>query len=60
MTNRVVEMMHSETPDDVKRHVIQSLGDEKSVLRVVIATSTLGMGVDFKGVNQIINYGPPP
>lgn len=57
--NRLVDMYHSATPEDVKIHIINSLNDPLSVLRVVIATSALGMGVDFKGVNQVINYGPP-
>ena len=57
--NRLVEMYHSETNEDIKKQIICSLNDPHSVLRVVIATSALGMGVDFKEVNHVVNYGPP-
>ena len=57
--NRLVDMFHSEHSDKIKQQIINSLSDPSSVLRVVIATSALGMGVDFKGVNLIVNYGPP-
>ena len=57
--NRLVDMYHSESSDQIKEQILNSMNDPLSVLRVVIATSALGMGVDFKGVNCIVNYGPP-
>ena len=57
--NRLVDMFHSETNEDVKADICRSLKDPSSTLRVIIASSALGMGVDFTGVNMVINYGPP-
>ena len=42
-----------------KRVVIFSLSENDSVLQVVFATMTLGMGVDFKNLDYIIHYGAP-
>lgn len=58
-SNRLVDMYHSATPDDVKKDISNSLKDPASTLRVVIATSALGMGVDFKEVQMVVHYGPP-
>ena len=57
--HRLVDMFHSGTNEEIKKQIISSLNDPSSVLRVVIATSALGMGVDFKQVNHVVNYGPP-
>jgi superfamily II DNA helicase RecQ len=53
-----VEMFHSETPSDQKASIIENLGKDSS-LRVVLATSALGMGVDVKFCNTVVVYGPP-
>ncbi len=53
-SNRVVDMFHSMTSDSVKNHIIQTLRDPQPVLRVVLATSALGMGVDFKNVQHVV------
>ena len=57
--NRLVDMYHSATDDDVKEHITNSLKNPESTLRVAIATSALGMGVDLKDINMVIHYGPP-
>ena len=46
--NRLVDMYHSETDSKIKQHITNFLNDPSSVLRIVIATSALGMAVDFK------------
>ena len=51
-------MYHSETPED-KKNVILSVLRTKSNLRVVIATSALGMGVNITDCKNVILYGPP-
>lgn len=56
---RLVGMYHSSTDEDIKRIVSQSLNEENGYVRVVIATSALGMGVDVKGLHLVINFGPP-
>ena len=58
-TNRIVAMYHSGTSLKIQQHVLLSLKDPQGKVRIVIATSALGMGVDFKGLHRVINYVPP-
>lgn len=56
--NRVVEMYHAGTPDQVKKHVIENLSKETGHIRVLISTIAFGMGVDCKSVRRVIHFGP--
>ena len=55
---RLLEMMHARTPDSVKEIVLNSMADNNGHIRVLICTIAFGMGVDAKGVRNIINFGP--
>ena len=55
----LVEMYHAGTPDSVKNHVIEQMGENDSHLRVVICMVAFGMGINCKEVTRIINFGPP-
>ena len=46
---------HSTTKYVITREFLNPNG----AVRVVFATIALGMGVDFKGVNNVIHYGAP-
>ncbi|KAK3098480.1 hypothetical protein FSP39_019865 [Pinctada imbricata] len=54
-----IEMYHSKTPDDVKEYVRDDMSKVNGKIRVLIATSAAGMGVNFKGVANTINFGCP-
>ena len=56
--NRIVEMYHAGTPDQVKKHVIESLSQETRHICVLISTIAFGMGVDCKSVCRVIHFGP--
>ncbi|XP_078581267.1 putative ATP-dependent DNA helicase RecS [Branchiostoma floridae x Branchiostoma japonicum] len=56
--NRLIGMYHSATFDKYKDRVVKSLLGNGSC-RVVVATTALGMGVNFKNVGKIVLYGPP-
>ena len=56
--NRLVEMYHAGTPDLVKQHIVNDLGDEEGHIRVLISTIAFGMGVNCKCVHQVIHFGP--
>ena len=58
-SNRIVSMYHSGTSPSIQEHVLQSLRDPNGKVRVTIATIALGMGVDIKGLYNVIHYGPP-
>ena len=54
-----VEMFHSESVEKTKDRIISSLGNCTSDLRIIIATSALGMGVNVQGFHSLVLYGPP-
>ena len=55
--NRVVEMYHAGTPDQVKKHVVDNMSEEGHI-RVLISTIAFGMGVNCKSVRRVIHFGP--
>ena len=50
---------HSETPEAKKEKILDDLCNEHGSLRIVIATSALGMGIYITGTNNVILYGAP-
>jgi superfamily II DNA helicase RecQ len=52
-------MYHATTDKKVQDNVIDSFRDPDGSIRVLFATTAFGMGVDVKGVYNIIHYGPP-
>ena len=52
-------MYHSGTSLKIQQHVLSSFKDPHGSVRIVIATSALGMGVDFNCLHQVINYDLP-
>ena len=58
-SNRIVSMYHSATNDHIKAHILKSLQDPEGICRIIVCTSAMGMGVNMKGVNVILHYGPP-
>lgn len=56
--NRVIEMYHASTPDNVKKHIIENLSDESGHIRILISTIAFGMGVNCKSVHRVVHFGP--
>ena len=56
---RHIQMFHSETPEEKKKTIIQALCEKESDIRIVFATTALGMGIDVVDCHSIILYGPP-
>ncbi|CAG2186712.1 recQ [Mytilus edulis] len=54
-----VQMFHSETSSDSKKRIMKCLEDPSSSIKVVIATSALGIGIDIIGFYIVIIYGAP-
>ena len=52
-------MFHSSTPSHNKDVVLTSMTEEAGIVRVVFATTALGMGVNFVGLYSTIHYGAP-
>ena len=57
--NRLFAMFHSSTPNHNKDVVLKSMTEEAGIVRVVFATTALGMGVNFLGLYSTIHYGAP-
>lgn len=52
-------MFHANTPQHNKEVILNSLTRPDGVVRVVFATVTLGVGINFRHFNTIIHYGAP-
>ena len=55
--NSLVGIYHSATPEKSKEQVLKSLTDETN-MRLVIATSALGCGVNAFNVKYVVHFGP--
>ena len=52
-------MYHAKTPQRIKDLVLKDFLNPDGAIRLVIATSALGMGVNIPNIRRIINYGIP-
>ena len=57
--NGIFGMFHSSTSDANKQIILESLSKPDDTVRVVFATTALGMGVNFVGLRATIHYGAP-
>ena len=56
--NKLIAMYHADTLDHNKENVMDSLTRETGNVRVVIATSALGCGVNCKNLSFVLHFGP--
>ena len=56
--NRLFDMYHLKTDEAVKESVAASYQDPNGITRVVLCSTSFSMGLDVKGVNTVIHYGP--
>ena len=56
----LIAVYHSNSPEESKVRVKKSLKLNDGPIRIVLATSALSLGVNFKDVRYIIHYGPAP
>ena len=56
--NQLVGIFHSRTLPYNKDHVIKSLNGQGNC-RVVVATTALGMGLNFPNISHVVMYGAP-
>ena len=56
--NRIVEMYHADSPDNVKRHILENMRNSEEHIRVLVSTIAFGMGVNCKNVRRIVHFGP--
>lgn len=58
-SNRLFGMFHANAPEHNKQVILKSLRESDGVVRVVVATVALGMGINLRDVNVILHYGAP-
>lgn len=56
--NRIIGIYHSMTWEKYKDRVVGSFKNNSGNVRIVLATSALGMGVNFPDVRYVIHLGP--
>ena len=59
-TKCLLGVYHSNSPAELKERVRKSFKNDDGPIRVVIATSALSLGVNFKDIRYVIHYGPAP
>ena len=59
-TKCLLGVYHSNSPTELKERVRKSFKNDDGPIRVVIATSALSLGVNFKDITYVIHYGPAP
>ena len=52
-------MYHSKTNEKVKETIRNDMSSSDGLIRVLICTNAAGMGVNFKGVHNVVHYGLP-
>ena len=57
--NELFAMFHSKTPRTIQDNILQSFVEPDTNIRVVIATSALGMGINIPDVGRICHFGVP-
>ena len=50
---------HSKTDEIVKAHIINQFCELRGTIRVLVSRIAFGMGVNIKGLYNIIHFGPP-
>ena len=56
--SRLIDMFHMKTTDSVKESICKSYQEQFGSLRVVLCTTSFSMGLDVKGVDTVVHYGP--
>ena len=56
---RLVEMYHDRVDEQNKDEILASFSEESGCIRALIATIAYGMGMNCKGIKDVIHYGPP-
>ena len=54
-----IAMFHSKTPEAVKTKVLDTFVPMDGPVRVVVATTALGMGVNIPNVERVCHFGIP-
>ena len=54
----IYEQIHASTTNETKEYILSEIKKNNSKIRVIFATTALGMGVDAPNITRIIHIGP--
>jgi len=57
---RLIDMFTAGTKSEMRQRILSVFSKKDCRLRVILATSAFGLGVDCPDITRIINWGPPP
>ena len=57
--DRLFAQFHSLQTSNMKADILSEMLKESANIRVILATSALGMGVNLPYITQVIHIGPP-
>ncbi|KAI8516455.1 hypothetical protein Bbelb_050360, partial [Branchiostoma belcheri] len=56
---KLVEMYHAHTPENIKARIRENMAYSEGCIRVLLGTTAASMGINFAGVDNVVNFGPP-
>ena len=56
---RLVDVFTAASDNDMREEVLKEFSKKDTKLRLLIASTAFGLGVDCTGINRVINYGTP-
>ena len=56
--NRLFAMFHLKTDEEVKENVCSNYQNQSGNIRVVLCSTSFSMGLDVKGIDTVLHYGP--
>ena len=59
LQHRLIDVFTAASDSDVREEVLKEFCKVASTLRLLIATTAFGLGVDCKDIKRVINYGTP-
>lgn len=58
-TFRIVEMYSRAAKSEMRERILHRLCHQPNKLRIIIATSAFGMGIDCPDIREVFHWGPP-
>ncbi|KAI8482870.1 hypothetical protein Bbelb_394050 [Branchiostoma belcheri] len=56
---KLVEMYHSHTPENIKAKIREDMAVPEGCIRALVCTTAASMGINYAGVDNVVNFGPP-
>lgn len=55
----LIHVYHRDTTDATKDKIAKNMANPNGTIRVLLATSSAGMGVNFQNTTRVVNFGAP-